>query len=532
VRRRRGTILAALGLALAGCRTNCTPPPGPARTNVVLVTIDTLRADHLGCYGSRTARTPALDRLAAEGALFERCYAQTHVTVPSHLSILSSLPLASHGVDRNDATAPHRVTVLPDVFKGAGYRTAAFVGAVHVGPKGTLGPLLGALDVYRAPQHRGAPMRAEETNEDVFHWLRGSCRAPFFLWVHYFDPHMPYAPPAPWDTRYYDGDPRSPAATSLDGVAYNWFFYELGDMRALLGRQAAQMRALKQELGVSTRLVKRMLFNPDELEDRVASPEKRVALRERMRRVTDAVRPGLPLRRGLSDWLTGVRDLDYPLGEYAGEVSYTDEQLGRLRAELERLGIAARTALVVTADHGESLGEHGIYFDHAALHDQELHVPLVVWAPGRVPAGRHGEVVRSLDVAPTVLGLAGLSAPAAMQGRDLLAAGAGPEIVVSEGARGRQIMALDGRWKLIRTLKSFHYVDAFEREAGATELYDVESDPGERDDLAARRTDVAAALAAGLDRWIAAHPTDGSGAPAAPMPADVQRQLRALGYVE
>src|SRR5206468_8311189 len=106
---------------------------------------------------------------------------------------------------------------------------------------------------------------------------------------------------------------------------------------------------------------------------------------------------------------------------YAGEVSYVDEQIGRLRRGLEDLGLTGRTILVVTADHGESLGEHGIYFDHFGLHDPNLRVPLIVWAPGRVPAARRSDTVRGLDVAPTILRLANLPVPPAMHGSDLLA---------------------------------------------------------------------------------------------------------------
>src|SRR5438132_1219158 len=113
-------------LAAAACRPDCAPRAGQARTNVVLVTIDTLRADHLGCYGNRTVRTPELDRLAAEGALFERCYAQAHLTLPSHLTILTSLPPAEHGVLDNGWKLRRHVDALPGVFAQAGYRTGAF----------------------------------------------------------------------------------------------------------------------------------------------------------------------------------------------------------------------------------------------------------------------------------------------------------------------------------------------------------------------------------------------------------------------
>ena len=215
-------------------------------------------------------------------------------------------------------------------------------------------------------------------------------------------------------------------------------------------------------------------------------------------------------------------------------MSYADHAVGELRDALEQLGLAGRTIVVVTADHGESLGEHGVYFDHFGLHEPSLRVPFIVWAPGRLAPARRTDPARGLDVAPTVLGLAALPVPSAMQGRDLFAAA--PEAdapVLAEAARGLQHMALAGRWKLIRTEQSFHYVDAFAREAGAVELYDLEADPTEAHDLGASRPDVVAALVTRLDGWLAAErrtPAEPSGAPA--VPADVQQALRALGYVE
>ena len=212
----------------------------------------------MGAYGSRTAKTPHLDRLAAEGALFERAYAQTHVTVPSHLTILSSLPLATHGVHRNEASAPRPVAVLPDAFRAAGYRTAAFVSVQHLGPDGPLGPLLAGLETHQGPRRRSITWTAEETNREVFTWLRGACRDPFFLWVHYFDPHMPYAPPSPYDAAYYTGDPYDARRTGLPGVTYGWFFYELAAMRARLAPQADTVREVKRTLGVRTRDVRHL----------------------------------------------------------------------------------------------------------------------------------------------------------------------------------------------------------------------------------------------------------------------------------
>ena len=524
----RACMLLAVALA-AGCRRDCTPPAGPVRPNVVLVTIDTLRADHLACYGSRDVRTPELDRLASEGVLFERAYSQTHVTVPSHVTLLTSLPLADHGVARNHGKLAGKIDALPDAFARAGYRTAAFVSVSLLGPRGTLGPLLASADEYEAPS-AGPHVRAEETNARFFRWLRGSCATPFFAWVHYYDPHMPYTPPPPFDRAYYDDDPYAERHTSMRDVTLGFFLHELTGLRRRLAKGAAEVRALKRELGLSARGVRTLVLYQEGLRDYAADDGARARLRTRLRALETLVRRDLPYRHELADWLTGVRDVHFPLAQYRGEVSYVDAQVGRLRAELEKLGIADRTIVLVTADHGESLGEHGIYFDHFGLHEPTLHVPLIVWAPGRVAPARRSETVRGLDVAPTLLALAGLGTPATMQGRNALAPPSVAEPLVAEASQGRQIMIREGPWKLIRTLRDFHYVPAFWREAGTSELFRLDDDPGEQDDVLARHAEVAAALEAKLAGWMVAHGGAMPGS-AAPEPG-VERALRALGYAE
>src|SRR5262249_47120932 len=244
------------------------------------------------------------------------------------------------------------------------------------------------------------------------------------------------------------------------------------------------------------------------------------------------LRQRLPLRAKLSDWLTGVTDIRFPLGRYAGEVSYVDQEIGRLRAEIERLGIAERTILVVTADHGESLGEHGLYFDPFGLQEANLRVPLIVWAPGRVPVGRRPDIAAGLDIAPTILALASLPASPAMRGRDLFRAGGTSEPVVAESTGGLQMMIRDGPWKLVRTVTGFYYTDSFAPPTGGTELYDPEADPREQTDLGALHTDVVATLGGRLDDWLAAHHPSPDGRPTGPVSPQQEDELRALGYVE
>jgi arylsulfatase A-like enzyme len=514
-------------LVAAACAPDCAREGGDARPNVLLVTIDTLRADHVGAYGNRSVHTPVLDRLAAEGAVFLRTYSQTHVTVPSHLTIMSSLPLARHGAITNSSKPPGPVPgLLPAVFRDAGYHTAAFVSARHLGRGGSLGVPLGpTFEVYRSAADWWEPIPADKTTERFTRWLHGNCRAPFFAWVHYWDPHMPYAPPAPFDTMYYHDDPRATRHDSLVGVQYGWALHDTDRVRTALHRFPRETRSLKRELGVSSRLLSDLLVAPFEPP---RGAERSPVREERLLSVGRRVREQVPLRPKQASWLAGIRDAAYPRALYAGEVSYVDRALGRAVAEIERLGLAPRTVVVVVGDHGESLGEHGVYFDHYGLHEPCVRVPLVVWAPGRVAPARHGELAGGIDVAPTILRLASLPVPPTMQGRDLFDDAHTSATAFAESDGLKQIMVVEGRWKLIRTLRAFHYVDAFARDEGALELYDLEADPGEQVDVARREAEVASRLAHTLDAWHEAAMRD---APPAAAPERIEG-LRALGYVE
>jgi arylsulfatase A-like enzyme len=527
----RPSLPLLLAIVTAACRPDCTPAPGDARPHIVLVTVDTLRADHVGAYGSPRVRTPHLDRLAAEGALFLRTYAQTHLTVPAHLSLFSSRSLARHGVLSNAAVPPRPVEpLLPDLLARAGYRTAAFVSARHLGRGGPLGVPLGpSFEVYRATERWYEPLPGARTTRRFVRWLRKSCRAPVFAWIHYWDPHMPYAPPAPYDTAYYHEDPTDARHTSLVGRRFGWGLYDLGGLRPALAPDAAQVRSLKRELGLGTRAVSELVLRPVGIDGAGrGGPD----VRSRLAALADRARARLALHPQMASWLAGVRDLGFARARYAGEVSYVDAQIGVVRHEIERLGLAARTVVVVTADHGESLGEHAVYFDHYGLHEQDLRVPLIVWAPGRIPPARRDDVVRTIDIAPTVLSLAGLPVPAAMDGRDVLAPHLPTVPAFAELEGRRQIAIVDGRWKLLRTLESFHYVEGFARERGAVELYDLLHDPAETRNVADLRPATVRALDLRLEAWNAAELARAPAPAAAAVDPAWRAKLRALGYVE
>lgn len=198
---------------------------GRSQPLVLLVTIDTLRADRLGCYGSAGVRTPELDRLAREGALFADCSAVVPSTSPSHATLLTGLYPVSHGLRENGAPLREDVPLLPEAFRDAGYGTVAFISGF---------PLVGRFGFSRGfdryddrltdgftthdGRTEGTERIATKTVDAFLRWLDES-REPFFAWVHLFDPHSVYAAPPPFRRMYYEGHgERDPSNRSLDGV--------------------------------------------------------------------------------------------------------------------------------------------------------------------------------------------------------------------------------------------------------------------------------------------------------------------------
>lgn len=411
-------------------------PVDPA--SVVLISIDTLRSDHVGAYGG-TVATPHLDALAADGVVFERAYSHVPMTLPSHLSALTGLLPPRHGVRDNIGYRPATETLpyVPKRLQDAGYATAAAVSAYVLQGEGGLA--LG-FDVYddelpgarsggesgASVQRRGAggvQRPGGETLRTLTPWLdaRADADGPFFLFVHLFEPHTPYAPPSPFAERY--------------GAA-----------------------------------------------------------------------------------------------SYAGEVAAADALVGSLVQELRRRGLYEDAAVLVFSDHGEGLGDHGEDEHGLLLYRESLQVPLLLKLPAARWAGRRvAQPVGLVDVAPTLLELAGMSATVdgtTLDGVSLLdALTAAPDVAAGES---RPVYAetfyprLHFGWSELTSLIAgdHHYI-----EGPRAELYDVLQDPAETRDLVAEER----AMAARLRDRLAAMAGDAE-PPGAISEAD-RRALAALGYV-
>jgi arylsulfatase len=431
-------LLATLGAACSG------PSPPPS---VLLITVDTLRPDHLSAYGYPRETSPSIDALAASGLLFEEARSHAPVTAPSHASILSGDLPAWHQVLTNGDMLNAEVGTLAKWLGAAGLATAAFVSNAAITRAVNFDEGFGHFDdtLPERELNRPQPERiAEHTVDAALAWLDAHRAAPFFCWVHLEDPHGPYTPPA---------------------------------------EHAAPFLAAAAKLPVVTLPI---------LADQSG-------------------RGGIPRYQALA----GETNRELYVARYDGEIHYMDLHVGRLLAALEGWGV--EPLVVLTADHGEALGEHGYYFAHGhRLTEDQIRVPLILRGPG-VPAGRRSQrPVDQLDIAPTILALTGVTAARALPGRNLLALPEAPHPTASQGFPHQASIAVDGM-KLVRWPQG---------EA----LFDLGVDPKEERDVAAADPDARRRLGGLLDAELARRrPSWARVSAFGPVLVD---QLRRLGYVE
>lgn len=500
---RRAALLGACALASGACGGAAAPDNALGIRHVVLVSIDTLRADRLGCYGHRVegeSPSPALDALAARGIVFERHLSAATTTLASHTSLMTGTHPATHGVPRNGFEVGAENEMLAELLAQAGFYTAAFIGAA---------PLMDAVRFDQGFRHfdfrysraadgspSGHQRRADEVTDAVLAWLDGTFASevdvPLFLFAHYFDVHAPYDAPQPWRGRFAPDAALVAQASAPDA----WL-----QARARLRLEGMDGGPLDAR------------FDPGFLSAIEQAHPEAVAL---------------------------ARALD---GEYTAEVAFTDHHVGRLLEGLAARGVLGEALVIVTSDHGETFHEHSACFSHGeTVYDTEVRTPLIVALPGDRHAGlRVSGEASGVDVAPSVLEALGLPVPARVEGRSLLPAleGAAPtgRVVFSEATkpgdrpefeavppwinRGKFQAASDGRYKLVVRVTD-----------GQRRLYEPALDPLEQRDLLLEDDPQARAAAEALERALqlrldAARPL--SSRPVTQR--DQLEALRALGYV-
>ena len=395
-------LIVAIATASAGC-SNAAPrstPPATARPSILLVTLDTTRADAIGPE-AQGIETPSFNALAARGRRFRQAYAPVPETLPSHSSIMTGLYPAGHGIHENARFLGSRHPVLAERLKAAGYRTTAFVSSFVLSRRFGLQR---GFDVFDDELPQGANERsALDTTERALASLSGGKPQPLFMWVHYFDPHAPYMPPEPFLSRYRP-------------------------------------------------------------------------------------RP------------------------YLGEVAAMDQQLGRLGSAFKSTA-PGPIAIIVAADHGEGLGDHGESQHGNLLYQSTMHVPLIVVGPG-VPPGTSDAPVSTRRIFHTVLDWAGVDPALSLRGPD-------QEVVLGEAMKPfleygwqPQTMAVAGQFKGIQ--------------AGTLESYDLAADPTESKNLGA-----GANLPAGMRKTLDDYPVPSVTAARTPenLDEDARRRLASLGYI-
>jgi arylsulfatase A-like enzyme len=489
---RKGKLVKTTGLAgivsaiiamiplLAGCGGKAEQ----TRTSLLLITVDTLRADHLGCYGYFLNTSPGIDNLASRGVRFADCTPQWPKTWPSIASLLTgSYPKSISRRHRFEVLNPE-LDMMSKSFKAAGYETAAVVANFNVGKsfgfdKGfdrfiesweeKWREETGDTPFKNAPGRVKAYTNATIVTDQAIKWMASRKKdRPFFLWLHYMDPHGPYVPPD----------------------EYKKFF------RGAHRPEPVNLRKL----------------------------------------------PGYQVRReeGTGD---PIADLAFYRTQYDREIRYVDDEIDRLMVELAGAGADGNTLVALTSDHGESFREHGYYLEHGMLSYQACsHVPLILVKKDVLPAGKViAGPVGLIDLSTTLLALCGVEIPPTFEGQDLSdlvleeEGAKPPDFVFMESGGHRvspQTTVRHGKWKLIRV----HGKKDRRLMAGTEfELYDLSTDPAETHNVAAQHPGKTAELGKILAKWYATPSRQGSGAEEFDLDTLDERQLemlRALGYIK
>jgi tetratricopeptide (TPR) repeat protein len=410
-------LCAALAAAGAWWYTRASAPLGGP---IIVISIDTLRADHLPAYGYRQVRTPAIDALAADGIVFERAYSHAPQTLPAHVSILSGrLPFETGVRDNLGFAVKPDERLLPEMLRERGYATAAAVSAYVLRKETGIGRGFDFFDDEMASSSPEATLGEVQrdggaTEAVAERWLETRRSARVFLFLHLYEPHKPYTPPARF-------------------------------------------------------------------------------------------------------------------GEYApydGEIAYSDEIVGRLIRYLRTHELYDRSTIVLLADHGEGLGDHGEQEHGLFLYEEAIHVPLIVKQAGQAGRGRRiPDLVQHIDIVPTLLDLVKAPIPGDLRGRSLkpLLAARGRlanQGVYAEASYGRYHFG----WSELTALTDGHYRYI---EAPRDELYDLDRDPQELTNIIGERLPVRQAMRGALDRLV----VGATFQEPARVSAEARKRLQALGYV-
>jgi arylsulfatase A-like enzyme len=479
-----------------------------SKPNVLLVALDTVRADHLQVYGYSRPTSPHLSARAKDWFIFENAQSSAPWTAPALISLMTSLYPNVHGIHAfpNPGRLGGSVTTLAEILREHGYVTAAFTEG---------GYAKGAFGLDRGFDHYPSNPGDEETNHsNLLHpsrlvlnldrtlsWIRDHQHEAFFVFHHTYEPHTPYRAPESVISQFRPDYDEAVEHRRVREAIRRW------NVDRTIDEQEMELVRIHQyhcRLNDMPRLLR----------------QRRFAALSRKRGLDHN---GLADRRGVVRVLTDFHD---------AEIALVDQELDRIWTFLEDSRLLEHTIVVLLSDHGEGLGEHGAVEHGKSLFEELLHIPLMIYAPDpSLVARRIPSLVRSVDVMPTVLDLVGISAAdRLLQGQSLvpLMRGEHRELLSFSHARDdvpSQFSVRDDRWRLIR--------DNVTRE---TALYDLEHDPDELHPVTHQHPEIAARLEIELDRQMwrdqALKKASGADVQAIDLDSKTVDELRRLGYIE
>ncbi|MBI3891579.1 MAG: sulfatase [Candidatus Wallbacteria bacterium] len=350
----------------------------PRRPNFVFFFIDTLRADHVGCYGYKRPTTPTIDNLAASGTLFENCFSQSTWSLPSYTTFFTSCYPRTHGVLSAARSLAPGMRTLPGIVGLRGYETVAFVGGGHLAPNFGLDR---GFSLYNSSETASS---ISWSVRKAIRWLEARKPGPFLLFVHGYDVHSPYQSPLGFSEMYDPG---------YRGIVHRKGFLRLEFLSTITDGK----------------------FDPCDLDPEDAGNDSPDTLPAPWRPGPEGLWPRLP---SLPHALTPA-DREHLIAHYDGALTYADSWLARLLDALRQKGDLENTVVAVSGDHGEHLLEHGFLGHSREPREQVIHVPLVMAGPGIARGRRIADPVGLIDVAPTVLDLCGAVPCRQHQGKSL-----------------------------------------------------------------------------------------------------------------
>jgi len=406
-----------------------------SKMNLLLLGIDSLRANHLSSYGYHRLTSPHIDAFAREGVLFENAYSAYIPTTPAYTSMFTGMDVMTTEVVSLGPKGPldPNIRTLPEILKDKGY-VSACIGFGEGFYRG-----FDKYENYRAwmSWEERPGDKAESLNAKAIPLLESMAKEqPFFLFLRHMDQHAPYLPPPPFDRIFYSGDETDPNKHSMEPI----FAFK-------------------------------------------------------------------PFAEFFKSWMPpGITDADCVIAQYDGSIAYMDVCIKRIFTRLEELGLADNTLVVITADHGETLLEHEIYFDHHGLYEPTLHVPLIIRCPGKLPKGKRikGFMLHQ-DMAPTILNLLGfgdIATELKMDGKN--------SVLLVEGKRTTnysEFYITECTWMRKRGWKTPHWklIDSLEPDfhnKPPVELYNLIEDPLELNNLADQEPQVVEALKKRMLNWV------------------------------